>query len=30
MLVVGIHILALLWPILLIAVVGWIVYKIAR
>jgi hypothetical protein len=30
MFIVGVHILAVLWPILLIAVVGWVVYKIAK
>jgi hypothetical protein len=30
MFVVGVHILAVLWPVLLIAVVGWVVYKIAK
>jgi hypothetical protein len=30
MFIVGVHILAVLWPILLIALAGWIVYKIAR
>ena len=30
MFIVGVHILAVLWPILLIAAVGWVVYKIVK
>jgi hypothetical protein len=30
MFVIGVHVLAVLWPILLIAGVGWVVYKIAQ
>jgi hypothetical protein len=30
MFIVGVHVLAVLWPVLLIVAVGWVVYKIVK